>query len=94
MHGQYIRSADSETIGGENTLLWLVSRDQTDDTESATAARQALQTERHATKLWQTERQQTKALHTTWWDISMPSTGTRTHTVCTELQFNIRRVKR
>jgi hypothetical protein len=27
MHGQYIRSADSETIGEENTMLWLVRGD-------------------------------------------------------------------
>ena len=51
---------DKQFIGGEDTLLWLLRGDMKRETgsEIMAAQDQALQTEYHATKILQTERQQ------------------------------------
>ena len=57
MHGQHIRSMDRQLIGGEDTLLWLSRGDLEGETDSEIIAGQdqALQTKYHATKILQTE---------------------------------------
>jgi hypothetical protein len=52
MHGQYIRSAYRQFIGGEDMILWQLRGDLKGETESEIMA---AQTKYHATKILQTE---------------------------------------
>ena len=56
MHGQYIRSADRQLVGEEDTLPWLSRGDLKgeSDSEITDAQHQALETKCHATKILQT----------------------------------------
>jgi adenosylcobinamide amidohydrolase len=57
MHGQYIRSLDRQLISEEDTFLWLSEGDLKVETESKIVAAQdqALQTKYYATKILNTE---------------------------------------
>ena len=57
MHGQYIRSTDSQYVSEEDTILWLSREDPQAETESETVAaqEQTLQTKYCATKILHTE---------------------------------------
>jgi hypothetical protein len=57
MHGQYIRSIDTQLISEEDTFLWLWRGDLKAETESETVAAQdqALQTKYHETKILHTD---------------------------------------
>jgi len=52
MHGQHIRSAYRQLIGGKDTSLWLLRGDLKGETESEIMA---AQTKYHVTKILQTE---------------------------------------
>jgi len=52
MHGQHIRSAYRQLIGGKDIFLWLLRGDLKGETESEIMA---AQTKYHVTKILQTE---------------------------------------
>jgi hypothetical protein len=57
MHGQYVRSIDSQYVSEEDMILWLLRGDLQAETESETVAaqEQTLQTKYCATKILHTE---------------------------------------